>query len=271
MSSRPPLSARRPSVPSGPRARPRHAPPEPLPGKSRDLLASVQFALDGIVYAVRHERNVKIHFVSAVGVLVACLVLPLEPFGVLLALGATCLVLVAELVNTAIESVVNMTIRGHHPLARIAKDVAAAAVLVAAFYSLAVAWQVLLPGVHAALSGSREPLWQRIAQNPGPWGCLAATLGILAGVVLRAVFHQGPFPPGKLILGHAALGFGVSAAVLAVTREPATALLALPFGALVARPRIRGGLHRWPPVLGGAALGATLSLSLFLSAREVVP
>ena len=245
--------------------------PEPLPGKSRDLLASVGYALDGIVYAVRHERNVKIHFVSAVAVLILCLVLPLEPLGVLMVLGATSLVLVAELMNTAIESVVNMAIQGHHPLARIAKDVAAAAVLVSAFFSLGVAWYVLLPSLAQASLELQGPFWERAARAPVPLAWLAATLVVLALVVALAVSHRGPFPPGRLVLGHAALAFGVSAAVVAVTRDPLATLLALPFSAMVSRKHVHTGLHRWPHVLGGAALGSALSLSLFLSAREVFP
>lgn len=246
-----------------PRRRPHVPLPEPLPGKSRHLASSVEYALEGIVYAVRHERNVKIHFVAGVAVLIACLVLPLEPLSLLLALGATCLVLVAELLNTAVEAVVNMTITGHHPLAKIAKDVAAAAVLVAAFFSLAVAWIVLVPVLVSTLSGPLSP-------EPWPWiGLAASVLGVVT-VVWCAVAQRGPFTAGGLVFGHAAMGFGVSAAVVTVTRLPAAALLALPFAAMVAHHRVRSGLHRWWSVLGGAAVGALLTVSLFLSAREVV-
>jgi len=263
VSNRSNLAAR--GRPGAPLRKTRPAPPAPLTGKSRDLLDSVQFALDGIVYAVRHERNVKIHFVSAVVVLVLCLVLPLEALEVLMLLGVTSLVLVAELMNTAVESVVNMTIRGHHPLARVAKDVAAAAVLVSAFYALGVAWLVLLPALALASWRLEEAL------APGPrlaW--LVGTLLILAGVVTLAVSHRGPFPPGRLILGHAALGFGVSAAVLSVTREPLSALLAMPLAAMVSRNHVRTGIHGWPQVLSGATLGVALSLALFLGARGVI-
>lgn len=250
-----------------PRPRPRvrlEPPPEPLPGKSRSLLASIEFALDGIVYAVRHERNVKIHFVAAVLVLIACLALPLQPLEVLLVLGATCLILVSELLNTAIESVVNMAVTGHHPLAKIAKDVAAAAVLVGAFFSLAVAYVVLLPAVARALFPI-EPVPPQAAA-----GMVAALAGITA-VVARAVSYQGRFSAGGLIVGHAALAFGVSAGLVAVTRDPVSSLMALPFSAAVGRGRVASGLHAWWSILAGAAFGVLLTLTLFLCAREVVP
>ncbi len=263
MSNRSHLTAR--GRPNAPLRKPRPGAPPPLPGKSRDLLASIQFALDGIVYAVRHERNVKIHFVAAVAVLVCCLTLPLASLEVLMLLGVTSLVLVAELMNTAIESVVNMTIQGHHPLARVAKDVAAAAVLVSAFFALGVAWHVLLPA--AALASWR--LADSATGSVLAW--LLSTLLVLAAVVVPAVSHRGPFPPGRLILGHAALAFGVSAAVLSVTREPLSALLAMPFAAMVSRNHVRTGIHGWPQVLSGAAFGAALSLSLFAGARGMLP
>lgn len=235
------------------------------------MAASVEYALEGIVYAVRHERNVKIHFVAGVLVLIACLALPLDSLGVLLVLGATCLVLVAELMNTAIEAVVNMTISGHHPLAKIAKDVAAAAVLVAAFFSLAVAWLVLVPALEAVLWSPQGTLLERARAHPGGSAGLAASVGAVAAVVGLAVTHRGPFSAGGLVLGHAAMAFGVSAALVTVTRMPAAGFLALPFAATVAHQRVRSGLHRWTSVLGGATLGVLLTLSLFLSARVVLP
>ena len=269
MSSRSSLLARRHS--GGAARRPRSGNPPPLPGKSRNLLDSVQFALDGIVYAVRHERNVKIHFVAAVVVLVACLILPLDPLGVLMVLGATSLVLVAELINTAIESVVNMTIQGHHPLARIAKDVAAAAVLVSAFFSLGVAWQILIPALSAVYWELQDSGWSRLAGDPVPLLCFGVILLTLGVVVVLAVSHRGPFPPSRLVLGHAALALGVSAAVLSVTREPLASLLAIPFAAMVSRRHVHTGIHGWPQVLGGATLGVLLSLCLLMAARKVIP
>lgn len=98
----------------------------------------------GLCHAVRTERNLKIHLVAfAAAVLVFSLLgaRPLELAMVVLTGG---LVVVAELINTAIENLIDLkTDRRYHPLAWVAKDVAAGAVLVAALLSLVMAALIL--------------------------------------------------------------------------------------------------------------------------------
>lgn len=110
-----------------------------------DLPASFRYAAQGLVYGFRSQRNFRIHV--AVGAITFTLglwlQLPLAQLAVLVLTVAA--VLVLELLNTAIEAVVDLTIgRRFHPLARIAKDCAAAAVLVAALSSLLIACLLLL-------------------------------------------------------------------------------------------------------------------------------
>ena len=113
---------------------------------SRDLLASVRYATKGIAYGFSSQRNFRIHLF--IGALVFGL-------GVYLKLNASHLavlvltvtaILALELLNTSIEAVVDLAIgRRFHPLARIAKDCSAAAVLVASISSLVIALLLLLP------------------------------------------------------------------------------------------------------------------------------
>lgn len=113
-----------------------------------DLPASFRYAAQGLVYGFRSQRNFRIHVVTGVVVfaLGLWLQLPLEQLAVLVLTVAA--VLVLELINTATEAVVDLAIgRRFHPLARIAKDCAAAAVLVAAISSLVIAALLLLPAL----------------------------------------------------------------------------------------------------------------------------
>ena len=113
---------------------------------ARDLPASFRYAAQGIVYSFASQRNFRIHLF--VGALAFCL-------GIWLKLNITHLavlvltvtaVLVLELLNTAIEAVVDLTIgRRFHPLARIAKDCSAASVLIASISSLIIGTLLLLP------------------------------------------------------------------------------------------------------------------------------
>ena len=111
-----------------------------------DLPASFRYAAQGLAYGFRSQRNFRIHVItgSLVFALGLWLQLPTAQLAVLVLTVAA--VLVLELINTATEAVVDLAIgRQFHPLARIAKDCAAAAVLVAAMASLLIAVLLLAP------------------------------------------------------------------------------------------------------------------------------
>ncbi len=111
-----------------------------------NLFVSFGFAWAGITYAFRTQRNFKIHVVMGTSALALALYLALAPVEVAvigLTVGA---VMTMELLNTALESVVDLTVdQTYHELAKIAKDCAAGAVLVSALVSVMVAASLLLP------------------------------------------------------------------------------------------------------------------------------
>jgi undecaprenol kinase len=112
------------------------------------VAAAFRYAFAGLAAAWRTQPNLRIHAAIAVAVVAAGLVLRLTPLGwgiVALAIG---LVVVAELFNTALEAVVDLASPHDHPLAKRAKDVAAAGVLIAAF-AAAAAGVAILSGVLA--------------------------------------------------------------------------------------------------------------------------
>lgn len=111
-----------------------------------NLFTSFRYAWCGISYAFQTQRNFRIHV--SVGTLAICLGVFLHLSAVEMAvIGITSgLVLVMELLNTAIESVVDLTVQqSYHELAKIAKDCAAGAVLVSALAAVLVAGVLLLP------------------------------------------------------------------------------------------------------------------------------
>lgn len=90
------------------------------------------FAVHGIVHAVRNERNMLIHLVSSLLVIVFAWWLPTTKLENLILFGWVVLVIALELMNTAVERTVDLVTTDIHPLAKQAKDVAAGSVLVAA-------------------------------------------------------------------------------------------------------------------------------------------
>lgn len=113
--------------------------------RNRTEKESFRNALEGIAYAMKHEPHMRIHLAASVVVLVAAAWLELSPEDWLWLLSAVAAVWVTELLNTAVERAVDLASPGSHELAKIAKDTAAGAVLVASVYAVAVGLLVLGP------------------------------------------------------------------------------------------------------------------------------
>jgi diacylglycerol kinase (ATP) len=104
----------------------------------KSLAKSFKNAFQGVYYCIRNERNMRIHLVVAVYVLIfSCFyyLTALEYAVLLLIIG---MVIFAEAVNTAIEATVNLQTQCYDNIARIAKDVAAGSVLIASFFALVI-------------------------------------------------------------------------------------------------------------------------------------
>ncbi|MFY0545086.1 diacylglycerol kinase [Brevibacillus sp. H7] len=116
------------------------------------FVRSVSCAVSGIAYTVKTQRNMQIHVVVAVLVLLAAWWLRIPRGDVLLVFFSIALVLSLELVNTALEAAVDLASPDWHPKAKAAKDASAGAVLVAAVLSVCVGIAVLGP-----------PLWNKLS------------------------------------------------------------------------------------------------------------
>ncbi|NJO42621.1 MAG: diacylglycerol kinase family protein [Cyanobacteria bacterium CRU_2_1] len=122
-----------------------------------NLFVSFRYAWAGVSYAYQTQRNFRIHV--AVGTLAIALSIVLHLSRVEVAIiGLTIgAVLTMELLNTALESVVDLTVRQtYHELAKIAKDCAAGAVLISAFAAVLVAGSLLIPPLLVAVRSTLE-------------------------------------------------------------------------------------------------------------------
>ncbi|MTI81472.1 MAG: diacylglycerol kinase family protein [Firmicutes bacterium] len=108
---------------------------------------SLGWALSGIFYALKNEPHMRFHLLGTFGAVLVGLWLGLTASEWLHIIFAVALVWVAELINTAVECVVDLYTAEYHPLAKTAKDVAAGAVLVTAINSLVVAGLVFVPKI----------------------------------------------------------------------------------------------------------------------------
>jgi len=221
---------------------------------------SINHAVDGIIYAFKTERNLKIHFLITILVLAVCLILDLSRLEVVMVFFAISLVIVAEMINTAIEAFVNILTLSHHPLARISKDVSAGGVFIAAINALVVSYLIIFsaikrPILEMVIKKARES-WVHIS-------IIIIFITILIVVVGKTLGKKGSFTQGGLVSGHAAVAFGVSTAILLATRNIFATSLAFFLAILVAQSRIEAKFHQWFEVVLGALIGISTSLLIY--------
>jgi len=122
--------------------------------RNRTEQESFRNALEGIRYALRNEPHMKFHLLASAIVAIAGAVLHVDAGGWLWLLSAVAAVWTTELLNTAVERAVDLASPDDHVLAKIAKDAAAGAVLVASLYAVAVGGVVLGPPAWRLLFGA---------------------------------------------------------------------------------------------------------------------
>lgn len=111
----------------------------------RNFRMSLRDAAAGLWYCLSTQRNMQVHVVAAMAVLVVSWLLKLNRLEWALILFAISFVVVAEMFNTAIEKTVDLFVATYHPLARLAKHIAAGAVLISALNAVTVGVLVFLP------------------------------------------------------------------------------------------------------------------------------
>ena len=111
----------------------------------RSRIAAFKYAFAGWWYVIRTQRNAWIHATVSILVLSVSIWLQLNITEWLFIIIAIAFVWTAEFINTALEAVVDLATKEHHPLARVGKDVGAAAVLIASITSIIIGALVLGP------------------------------------------------------------------------------------------------------------------------------
>ncbi|SRR5579875_580970 len=130
-----------------------HSPLPTMPGLGgASFLMSFVYAWHGLMYAIRTQRNARVHMALALCAIILGFVLHISPVEFAMIFVAITLVFIAEMFNTVAEACVDLATREYHPLARIAKDVAAGAVLLNAMLSVVIGALVFGPHLIALVA-----------------------------------------------------------------------------------------------------------------------
>ncbi len=244
------------------RERPPRRPPQPAPGRAPSLLDSFNYAFEGIIHVLRTQRNLRIHFLAAIVVFAAAIALGVSRLQLVALVLAIAFVLVAEMLNTAIEGVIDVSTTSFDPNAKLAKDIAAGAVLIASIAALAVGYLVF-----ESAAGSRATrVLDRVRNAPAELTLVALVLVVLVVIATKAWTGRGTPLRGGLPSGHAAVAFaGWMAATYIIGDDHRFIVSSLTFimALLVAQTRVESGIHSLLEVVFGGAVGALVTLAVF--------
>jgi diacylglycerol kinase (ATP) len=226
------------------------------------VIESFNFAIEGVIHVLRTQRNMRLHFAAAVVVIVVAVAVGVSKIELSLLLISIAFVLVSEMINTAVEGAIDAATTSFDPMAKLAKDIAAGAVLIASVNAVAVGYLVF---AGKAADKTAEVL-DRVRSAPAQITLVALVLTVIIVIATKAWTGRGTPLRGGLPSGHAAVAFaGWMAATYIVNDSHRFVVSALTFimALLVAQTRVESGVHSALEVAYGGALGALVTLAVF--------
>ncbi|HAW60154.1 MAG TPA: diacylglycerol kinase [Actinobacteria bacterium] len=226
---------------------------------NRSLISSFNHAIEGIIYVLRTQRNMKIHFFIAAAVLIASLFFRISRLEFMVLLFAIVLVMITELINTAIEFSIDVVTTTFDPLAKVAKDIAAAAVLLASLNAVILGYFIFFNRFNPyALT-----ILQKIRNAPVHVTCIAILLVVLLVIAVKALFGERNFLRGGLPSGHSALAGALFCAIAFISGNALVASLGLLLALLVFHSRAQARIHSYLEIVIGAILGILITILIF--------
>jgi diacylglycerol kinase (ATP) len=227
------------------------------------LTRSFDHAYRGLIYAVRTQRNMSIHVLIAVLVLVGSLLVGVSKLELAVLVLVIIVVFVTEMFNTAMEFAVDLVTKEYHPLAKLAKDVSAGAVLVSSVGAVLVGYLILADNLEPL---SLETL-DTIRRQPAHLTLVALGVVVLLVLLGKALTHSPSSFAGGMPSGHAAVSFAGWVAVSFVAAEGRFAglvsIIALLMALLVCQSRVESRTHTFYQVAMGALIGVFVTVAAF--------
>ena len=224
---------------------------------------SFEHAYRGVISAVRTQRNMRFHVFAAVAVLVGSLLVGVSEVELAMLVLTILVVFVTEMLNTALEFVVDLVTEEYHPLAKLAKDVSAGAVLVSSVGAVLVGYLILADNLGPLSTDTLES----IRRWPGHLTLVALGVVVLVVVLVKALTRSPRSFYGGMPSGHAAVAFSgwVAASFVAAGGRYAglVSLITLLMALLVCQSRVESGIHNGYQVAAGAAIGSLLTVTIF--------
>lgn len=220
-------------------------------------------AVNGIIYATTTQSNVRKQLVIAIIVMILSLFYNFTTSEFLCLTFAVFMVIFAEMMNTALETVVDLFTDKYHPKAKIAKDVAAGAVVLAAINACIVAYFLFFR--ETELSHMGNTILSHVISSPmhiAFVGIILIVIGILAG---KAYLNYKEKNGKKLFnpSGQTILAFAILTAIWLNTKNIIVFALALVLSLIVMGNRMNGNAHSFAEVMYSSTMGILIILLIY--------
>jgi len=225
------------------------------------FLGVLNSAIEGFFYALKTERNFKIHIFIAICVITGSLFLKIPLSEFLIILIFISLVFGAEIINTSIENFSNLfTIENHKEIKKI-KDIAASSVLVASFFSFIGGYLIF---VKYFPSGWRN-IFENIANSQWHITFIALVIVISLAILLKFSIEKEFSLSGGMPSIHSGIAFSIwtTISILTFKEFPIISFLVLILAIWVAESRISKTIHKVNEVIIGGIIGILLTILIF--------
>ncbi len=226
----------------------------------RRLFESFNYAIEGFLYVLKTQKNMRLHFLVSIIVLLLGFYYNFTKIELILLLLTICFVLIAEMFNTGVELIIDLITDEFHPLARIIKDISAGAVLVASINAVFVGYLLFLTDFPV---DTLQTSIDYIRQNPLHMTFVSIIIVLVTVIFSKAKIGRGKPLRGGMPSGHSAIAFSVWAITLFLSASKLLITLVFILAILLAQSRIRPGFHTLKEVIAGAFVGLGLTSLIF--------
>lgn len=227
-----------------------------------NLIESFAYAIRGLVYVIKSERNMRIHMVTAILVIIISLFLNLTRFELIAVIFAITLVLITEMLNTASERMINLITEKRHPLAKIIKDMTAGAVLFSSMCAVVVGYLVFIKQEVLAVF-DKSIVIKKISTFPPYIAAIAVFLVLVLSFFVKGLKRKNPSIVGGMPSIHTAIAFSLACIAYFISSNIYVLFISLFLAAMVGQTRVSINIRNIWAVITGAVLGTSVTILIF--------
>lgn len=227
--------------------------------KNKNFIESFNRAMEGFFKILCSQRNMRIHLFIGLGVILLGLQLNFNRLELAILIGMVGLVLFAEMVNTLVELLLDFFKKEPDDLVKLIKDISAGTVLIISFLAFLVGYILFFNRMHFPV----QSIITRIKESDWHITLIIFFLTITLVILVKQLLKQGRPLRGGLPSGHSAFAFSVWTLTILFQKNNLVSLLVLILSILIARSRIKSGVHNLFEVVSGALLGILVTILVY--------